>query len=80
MEKKQIILLVIAAVALLLAGLLFYRGYQSTQPQMEAVGREDIEREIQRIQSDPNMPPQAKQAAIEALRSRAGVPQGSAGQ
>ncbi|MFQ3611149.1 MAG: hypothetical protein SNJ72_06580 [Fimbriimonadales bacterium] len=78
MEKKQLILLAIAVLALALAGLLFYRGYQTTQPQMEAIGREDVEQEIQRIQNDPNMPPQAKQAAIDAIRSRTGVsPQGT---
>ncbi len=80
MENKQTILLIIAVVVLLIAGILFYQGYQSTQPKMEAIGREDIEKEIQRIQNDPNMPPQAKRTAIETLRARTGVQQQGGGQ
>ncbi len=73
MEKKQTILLVVAIVGILLAVFLLVRNYRATQPQFETVGPQDVEREIQRIMNDPQMPPQAKRAAIETLRARTGT-------
>lgn len=71
-SKKQTILLVIMVVLILLSGMFIFRTYQDTQPHLETITGEDIEKEIQRIQNDPDMPPQAKQAAIENLRARSG--------
>lgn len=75
-NRKQTILLVIALALILLAGAFIFRTYRSMQPQMQTITQEDIEKEIQRIQNDPGMPPQAKQAAIENLRSRSGSTEG----
>ncbi len=81
MDKKQMMMLAFAIVAIVLAVFIVFSTYRSTQPQFETVGPNDIEREIQRIQNDPNMPEQAKRTAIEVLRSRYGTPnQGGAGQ
>ncbi|MCS6830064.1 MAG: hypothetical protein NZ749_05400 [bacterium] len=63
-NKKRLI----AIVLILLAVLIFAFQYQRTkQPPPKRMTAEDIRAEIQRIQNDPNLPPQAKQIAIQQL-------------
>lgn len=58
----------IAVVLIILAALIFAFQYQRTkEPPPKRVTTEDIKAEIQRIQNNPNMPPQAKQIAINQL-------------
>jgi len=58
----------IAIVLILLALLVFAFQYQrSKEPPPKTMTAEDVKAEIQRIQNDPNMPPQAKQIAIQRL-------------
>lgn len=59
---------IIAVVLIILAALIFAFQYQRTkEPPPKRVTSEEIKAEIQRIQNDPNMPPQAKQIAINQL-------------
>lgn len=58
----------IAIVLILLALLIFAFQYQRTkEPPPQRITTEDVKAEIQRIQNDPRMPPQAKQIAIQQL-------------
>ncbi|MCS7208600.1 MAG: hypothetical protein NZ874_03420 [Fimbriimonadales bacterium] len=71
-ERK---LAIIAIALLLAAAVIFFFSYRSTQPQFVEPDPNELEKRIQQIQSDPNMPPQAKEAAISELRRRMGAPQ-----
>lgn len=63
-NKKTLIVIVL----ILLAALIFAFQYQRTkEPPPKRMTSEDVKAEIQRIQNDPNMPPQAKQIAIQQL-------------
>jgi nitrogen fixation-related uncharacterized protein len=73
-DKKQSRLAIIAIVLLIVAAALFFWNYRASQPDMVKITPQDIEKEIQRIQHDPNMPPQAKEIAIQQLRTRSGTP------
>lgn len=58
----------IAVVLIIIAALIFAFQYQRTkEPPPKRVTTEDIKAEIQRIQNNPNMPPQAKTIAINQL-------------
>lgn len=58
----------IAVVLIIIAVLIFAFQYQrSKEPPPKKVTAEDIKAEIQRIQNDPRMPPQAKAIAINQL-------------
>lgn len=58
----------IAIVLILLALLIFAFQYQRTkEPPPKKMTTEDVKAEIQRIQNDPRMSPQAKQIAIQQL-------------
>lgn len=58
----------IAIVLILLALLIFAFQYRRTkEPPPQRITAEDVKAEIQRIQNDPRMPPQAKQIAIQQL-------------
>ncbi|GIV14733.1 MAG: hypothetical protein KatS3mg022_0168 [Armatimonadota bacterium] len=66
MENNKKVL--IAVVLIILAVLVFAFQYQRTkEPPPKKVTAEDIKAEIQRIQNDPRMPPQAKAIAINQL-------------
>lgn len=59
---------IIAIVLIIIAALIFAFQYQRTkEPPPKKVTAEDIKAEIQRIQNDPRMPPQAKAIAINQL-------------
>ncbi|MCS7301549.1 MAG: hypothetical protein NZ556_08370 [Fimbriimonadales bacterium] len=69
--------LAIVAVALIIAAaVIFFFSYRSTQPQFVEPDPNELERRIQQIQNDPQMPPQAKEAAIGEIRRRMGAQQG----
>ncbi|MGQ9540291.1 MAG: hypothetical protein ACUVTY_04265 [Armatimonadota bacterium] len=58
----------IAVVLIIIAVLIFAFQYQRTkEPPPKRMTTEDIKAEIQRIQNNPNMPPQAKAIAINQL-------------
>ncbi len=58
----------VAVVLLILAALIFAFQYQRTkEPPPKRVTTEDIKAEIERIQNNPHMPPQAKAIAINQL-------------
>lgn len=58
----------IAIVLIIIAALIFAFQYQRTkEPPPKRMTTEDIKAEIQRIQNNPNMPPQAKQIAINQI-------------
>lgn len=58
----------IAVILIILAVLIFAFQYQRTkEPPPKKMTTEDIKAEIQRIQNNPNMPPQAKAIAINQL-------------
>lgn len=60
--------IIIAVVLIILAALIFAFQYQRTkEPPPKRITAEDVKAEVQRIQNDPNMPPQAKQIAIQQL-------------
>ncbi len=66
MENNKKVL--IAVVLIIIAVLVFAFQYQRTkEPPPKRVTAEDIKAEIQRIQNDPRMPPQAKAIAINQL-------------
>ena len=59
---------IIAIVLIVIAALIFAFQYRRTKkPPPKRVTAEDIKAEIQRIQNDPNMSPQAKSIAINLL-------------
>lgn len=63
--------LVIVAIALIVAAaLIFFFTYRSTQPQFVEPDPNELQKRIEQIQNDPNMPPQAKEAAISEIRRR----------
>lgn len=66
-------LAIVAIVLILAAAVIFFFTYRSTQPQFVQPNPNALQQEIERIQNDPNMPPQAKQAAINELRARMGA-------
>lgn len=74
-DSRQRTLAIIAVVLIVVALLIFFWQYRRSQPEMVQITPQDIQKEIERIQNDPQMPPQAKQAAIEQLRARTGIPQ-----
>lgn len=66
MEKDRKVWL--AVVLIILAIVIFAFQYQRTkEPPPKRITTEDIRAEIERIQNDPRMPPQAKQIAIQQL-------------
>jgi len=66
MENNKKVLL--AVVLIILAVVIFAFQYQRTkEPPPKKVTTEDIRADIERIQNDPRMPPQAKQIAIQQL-------------
>lgn len=66
--------LAIVAIGLILAAaVIIFLTYRSTQPQFVQPNPNALQQEIERIQNDPNIPPQAKQAAINELRARMGA-------
>ncbi|MDW8052694.1 MAG: hypothetical protein RMJ83_09490 [Armatimonadota bacterium] len=71
-DKK---LAIVAITLILAAAVIFFFSYRSTQPQFVEPDPNELEKRIQQIQNDPNMPPQAKEAAISELRRRMGTPQ-----
>lgn len=63
--------LVIVAIALIVAAaVIFFFTYRSTQPQFVQPDPNELQKRIEQIQNDPNMPPQAKEAAINEIRRR----------
>ncbi|MCX7924714.1 MAG: hypothetical protein N2554_02765 [Fimbriimonadales bacterium] len=65
--------LAIVAISLIVAAaVIFFFTYRSTQPQFVEPDPNELEKRIQQIQNDPNMPPQAKAAAINEIRRRMG--------
>ncbi|MDW8290545.1 MAG: hypothetical protein RMM06_07450 [Armatimonadota bacterium] len=66
MENNKKVLL--AVVLIILAVVIFAFQYQRTkEPPPKRVTAQDVKAEIERIQNDPRMPPQAKQIAIQQL-------------
>jgi hypothetical protein len=54
----------------LAAAVIFFFSYRSTQPQLKEPDPNELQKRIEQIQNDPNMPPQAKEAAISEIRRR----------
>lgn len=68
-------LAIVAITLLLAAAVIFFFTYRSTQPQFVEPDPNELQKRIEQIQNDPNMPPQAKAAAIGELRRRMGAQQ-----
>lgn len=73
--NRETKLAIVAITLILAAAIIFFFSYRNTQPQFVQPGPDELEKRIQQIQNDPNMPPQAKEAAISELRRRMGAPQ-----
>jgi hypothetical protein len=57
-------LAIVAITLILAAAVIFFFSYRSTQPQFVEPDPNELQKRIEQIQNDPNMPPQAKEAAI----------------
>ncbi|GIV05488.1 MAG: hypothetical protein KatS3mg016_1063 [Fimbriimonadales bacterium] len=73
--NRETKLAIVAITLILAAAIIFFFSYRSTQPQFVQPDPNELEKRIQQIQNDPNMPPQAKAAAISELRRRMSAPQ-----
>lgn len=74
--NRETKLAIVAVVLILAAAVIFFFSYRSTQPQFVEPDPNALERSIQKIQNDPEMPPQAKEAAIGEIRRRMGAQSG----
>lgn len=63
-------LAIVAITLILAAAVIFFFTYRSTQPQFVEPDPNELQKRIEQIQNDPNMPPQAKEAAINEIRRR----------
>jgi hypothetical protein len=63
-------LAIVAITLILAAAVIFFFTYRSTQPQFVEPDPNELQKRIEQIQNDPNMPPQAKEAAISEIRRR----------
>jgi hypothetical protein len=63
-------LAIVAIMLILAAAVIFFFTYRSTQPQFVEPDPNELQKRIEQIQNDPNMPPQAKEAAISEIRRR----------
>ncbi len=70
--NRETKLAIIAITLIAAAAVIFFFTYRSTQPQFVEPDPNELEKRIQQIQNDPNMPPQAKEAAIGEIRRRMG--------
>lgn len=76
-NRNNPLLLVVAIVLLAIAGLLFWRysaGEREAQRTSKPV-QQEYEEQVQAIMNNPHMPPQAKEAALAAIRARFGAAQ-----
>jgi hypothetical protein len=63
-------LAIVVITLILAAAVIFFFTYRSTQPQFVEPDPNELQKRIEQIQNDPNMPPQAKEAAISEIRRR----------
>ncbi|MDW8392593.1 MAG: hypothetical protein RMK84_21000 [Oscillochloridaceae bacterium] len=70
--NRETKLAIVAITLIVAAAIIFFFTYRSTQPHFVEPDPNELEKRIQQIQNDPNMPPQAKEAAIGELRRRMG--------
>lgn len=76
-QNRNSLLLVVAIVLLAIAGLLFWQysaGERETQRTSKPV-QQEYEEQVRAIMNNPHMPPQAKEAALAAIRARFGAAQ-----
>lgn len=76
-NKNNPVLILVAIVLLAVAGLLFWRYSASNRETMRTSKppQQEYEEQVQAIMNNPHMPPQAKEAAIAAVRARFGTVQ-----